>query len=149
MNTTETDGGPLRELVSRYVECVALFDVELFRSLWTEDATWVVDGRGTIRGPDAITELYQTLRGAQELAVQRITSGRARHDDRDGVGRWVIHSLTRTDDAGEELIGVYDDRYRYENGRWCFVERAFTPLYRGPRDLPGRVWAPPTPSSMG
>lgn len=145
------DGGPLRELVARYVECVALFDLELFRTLWTDDAAWVVDGRGTFRGPDEITALFAQLRGRQELAVQRVTSGRAHHDGHRGVGRWVIHSVTRTEGKGAELIGVYDDRYRFEHGRWAFVERAFTPLYRGPRELPGRTWAPPParPLSLG
>ena len=142
------DDRALRDLVARYVECVALFDVDLFRTLWTDDAAWVVDGRGTYRGPEDITALFAELRGRQELAVQRITSGRANHDGVHGVGRWVIHSVTRTAGKGAELIGVYDDRYRCTDGRWSFVERAFTPLYRGARDLPGRTWAPPPANGL-
>jgi len=94
-------------------------------------------------GPDAITALFVRLRSRQELAVQRVMSGRALIRGNDGVGRWVIHSVTRTNGAGTELIGVYDDRYRCEDGTWRFVERAFAPLYRGPRELPGTVWPPP------
>ena len=45
----EIEGGPLRALVARYVESVALFDVELYRSVWTHDAVWDVDGRGRAR----------------------------------------------------------------------------------------------------
>ncbi|MCB0997235.1 MAG: nuclear transport factor 2 family protein [Acidimicrobiales bacterium] len=141
-SSAEIDGGPLAELVARYVEAVALFDRELYRSVWTDDAVWVVDGRGSFVGPDAITELYVELRGRQELAVQRVMSGRATADGDTGSGRWIIHSITRTDGKGEELVGVYDDRYRLEGASWRFVERAFRPLYRGPRDLPGRVWRP-------
>jgi len=59
------------------------------------------------------------------------------------TGRWVIHSLTRTDGQGSELVGIYDDRYARTAGGWCFVERAFHPLYRGPVALEGRVFAPP------
>ena len=33
MDEIEIEGGPLRALVSRYVESVALFDVELYRSV--------------------------------------------------------------------------------------------------------------------
>jgi hypothetical protein len=87
--------------------------------------------------------LFVRLRGRQEMAVQRLMSGRALIRGDEGVGRWVIHSVTRTNGAGTELIGVYDDRYRCEDGTWRFVERAFAPLYRGPRELLGTVWPPP------
>ena len=146
MDGVAIDDGPLRELVARYVESVALFDVELYRSVWTDDAVWDVDGRGRIHGPEDITALFVRLRSRQELAVQRLMSGRGLIRGSEGVGRWVIHSVTRTNGAGTELIGVYDDRYRCENGTWRFVERAFAPLYRGPRELPGTVW-PPAPSA--
>jgi ketosteroid isomerase-like protein len=142
------DGGPIRELVARYVESVALFDVELYRSVWTHDAVWEVDGRGDITGVDDITKLFVRLRGRQEMAVQRVMSGRAIAAGDHGVGRWVIHSLTRTNGKGEELIGVYDDGYRRDDGVWRFVRRAFSPLYRGAHELPGRVWSPPPPRPL-
>lgn len=149
MNNAEPDAErALRDLVARYVEAVALFDTDLYRSVWTEDAIWVVDGRGTICGPDEITALYERLRARQEMAVQRVMSGRTHSVGDHGVGRWVIHSVTRTEGKGVELIGVYDDRYRRDNGEWRFVERAFSPLYRGDRDLPGKVWDPPAPSAL-
>jgi len=139
----EIDGGPLRELVDRYVECVALFDAGAYETLWTADAVWAVDDRGDIVGPAAITSLFARLRSRQEMAVQRVVSGRARVEGATGVGRWVIHSLTRTNGQGEELIGIYEDRYAFDEDRWKFSRRAFFPLYRGPRDLPGRTWPPP------
>jgi hypothetical protein len=59
-------------------------------------------------------------------------------------GRWIIHSLTRTDGRGSELVGIYEDRYVKEAGEWRFRERAFSPLYRGPVALDGNVFPPPT-----
>ena len=132
-----------QQLVARYVEAVALFDVELYRSVWTDDAVWYVDGRGEYIGPDAITELFARLRGRQEMAVQRVVSGRAECDAAGGRGRWVIHSLTRTSGKGAELVGIYEDTYRYVDDQMLFASRAFHPLYRGPIDLPGRAFAPP------
>lgn len=134
-------GGAIEDLVARYVEAVACFDPELYRSVWAADAVWVVHGRGEFHGPDAITELFEQLRGRQDLAVQRVTSGRVLAVQGDtATGRWIIHSVTRTEGKGEELIGIYDDRYRCEGGAWRFTERAFRPLYRGARELPGRAW---------
>ncbi len=135
----------LSDLVARYVEAVALFDLELFRSVWAIDAVWVVDGRGSFHGPDDIAALYARLRGRQEFAVQRVVSGRAvvAADGARAHGRWVIHSLTRTAGTGAELVGVYDDRYVREPEGWRFQERAFSPLYRGPVALDGTVFAPP------
>jgi hypothetical protein len=110
----------------------------------------VVDGRGTFVGPDAITELFWKLRSRQELAIQRVVSGRAVvHDARTASGRWIIHSLTRTEGQGAELIGVYDDRYVDEGDGWRFFERAFSPLYRGSLSLDGRVFPPPAPGLAG
>ena len=143
------DAEVLGELVARYVEAVACFDVELYRSLWADDAEWVVDGRGTFVGPDAITELFVELRRPQELAVQRVTGGRVTVDGDVARGRWTIHSLTRTDGRGSELIGIYDDDYVRTLAGWRFARRTFHPLYRGARDLPGRVFAPPGPFAPG
>ena len=132
------------DLVARYVEAVALADRERFHSVWAADSVWVVDGRGSFSGPDAITELFWKLRSRQELAVQRVVSGRAIvHSADTATGRWVIHSITRTAGAGAELIGVYDDHYGREAQEWRFRERAFTPLYRGPVAMDGTVFAPP------
>jgi len=141
----------INDLVARYVEAVALFDLALFRSVWAADSVWVVDGRGSFHGPEEITALYNRLRSRQEFAIQRVVSGRAQiaPDGRTAEGRWIIHSLTRTDGAGAELVGVYDDRYVRELGGWRFRERAFTPLYRGPLDLSGSVFAPPTLGPIG
>jgi hypothetical protein len=131
---------------------VATADADLYRSVWAADSVWDVDGRGRFHGPDAITELFVRLRERQELAVQRLVSGRVAVADlpdrvADGAtGRWVIHSLTRTDGQGSELVGIYDDRYARTADGWRFVERAFHPLYRGPVELPGRVFAPPAPT---
>ena len=143
------DTEALGDLVARYVEAVACFDVELYRSLWADDAQWVVDGRGTFVGPDAITALFVELRQPQELAVQRVTGGRVTVDGEGARGRWIIHSLTRTGGRGSELIGVYDDDYVRTGGLWRFARRDFHPLYRGPRELPGRVFASPGPLADG
>ena len=118
----------IADLVAQYVEAVATADRELFRSVWADDASWVVDGRGTFRGPDEITELFWRLRMRQELAVQRVVSGRAvvHPDNASASGRWVIHSLTRTEGVGADLVGIYDDKYVYERHRWqaCNPRRA-------------------------
>jgi hypothetical protein len=132
------------DLVARYVEAVA--NRELFQSVWAADANWVLDTRGTFEGPEAITAMFWRLRERQEFAVQRVVSGRAHvHDGgATAVGRWVIHSITRTNGQGQELVGVYDDRYVREGTGWKFRERSFSPLYRGAHDLPGRVFPAPS-----
>jgi hypothetical protein len=148
---TVDDRLAINDLVARYVEAVALFDLDLFRSVWAADSVWVVDGRGSFHGPDDITALYARLRRRQEFAVQRVVSGRATvaDDARAASGRWVIHSLTRTDGVGAELVGIYDDRYVREPHGWRFRERAFSPLYRGAVVLGGTVFAPPTLGALG
>lgn len=151
MTDDMTDRWAIQDLVARYVEAVATADGDLYRSVWAADGVWVVDGRGSFHGPDDITALFLKLRRRQELAVQRVVSGRAEvhADGVTGAGRWIIHSLTRTDGAGAELAGIYDDRYVREADGWKFRERAFSPLYRGSVALDGRVFAPPTLGPLG
>jgi uncharacterized protein (TIGR02246 family) len=145
--TAAADELAIRDLVARYVEAVATADAELYRSVWAPEAVWDVDGRGRFHGPDAITELFVKLRERQEFAIQRLVSGRVEVGTGDppdtASGRWVIHSLTRTDGQGSELAGIYDDRYARTADGWRFVERVFHPLYRGPVALDGRAFAPP------
>lgn len=147
---TSQDRLEISDLIARYVEAVATADRILFHSVWASDAHWLVDGRGTFTGPDEITALFWRLRERQEFAVQRVVSGRAVvRQDRTASGRWIIHSLTRTNGEGAELVGIYDDQYVLELSGWKFRERAFTPLYRGPVNLTGRVFSPPMFPPLG
>jgi hypothetical protein len=148
MTDERNDQHLVGELVARYVEAVALFDESMYRSVWAPHAVWVVDSRGEFAGPDAITELFATLRRRQEFAVQRIVSGRSRCGATAGRGRWIIHSLTRTNGVGQELVGIYDDDYVRTDGDWLFERRTFHPLYRGAIALEGKVFAPPSLAAL-
>jgi hypothetical protein len=59
---------------------------------------------------------------------------------------WQVRELQwRPDGTGGELIGVYHDRMRPVAGAWQFARRRFELVYRGPLDLPGRVYLEPEP----
>ena len=153
-----TDPGPgaelrIRNLVGRYCEAVARFDVELFASCWTDDASWGLGGQPPTLGREAIIALFDRARRPFELCIQEILSGVV---DGPALGegshgglrsaRWIVRELQwKADRAPSCLIGIYTDGVHVEGTGARFHDRRFTALYRGPVDLTGTVTPLPGP----
>lgn len=128
----------VRDLTARYCDAVARCDGDLFASLWAADAHWVVAGAGTTSGRDRIARLFLKLRAGFELCTQELLSGRvvAGPDLASARARWQIREHQWKLDAPVSCVmGVYTDRLVLDGGSWCFAERRFDLVYRGPVDL--------------
>jgi hypothetical protein len=135
----------VRNLAGRYCDAVARFDIEAFRSCWTDDADWVVPNVKTTSGRDAIVRLFATLRGGFRLCIQELLSGvvEPAGEGSAATARWQIRELQwRADGTTSCLIGIYTDRIVLDGGLWRFARRRFDALYRGPVDLSGAVLEP-------
>jgi hypothetical protein len=133
------------DLVGRYADAVLRADTARFASLWTDDAEWAVAGSEPIRGRPAIVEMFARSRSRFRLCVQEVMSGYADPPDEGGTveAHWQVRELQwRPDGTGGELIGVYHDTVQPVAGIWRFARRRFELVYRGPLDLPGRVYDP-------
>ena len=136
----------VRNLIARYCTAVAEFDRELFASCWTPDARWIAKGV-TIEGIDRIAKVFVRAREKFPLCVQAALATAIEPAGDGGVrARTQVHEIQWVAGAavGVELYGTYSDHCVEHDGRWCFAERSFTELYRGPRPLPG-VLARPRP----
>lgn len=137
----------IRELLADMLDAVARGDADAWARCWTPDGVWAIPGYGKLVGAEAVAR-FAELRGAYELCIQALLSGRTDIDGDTATGRWYFRELQRTPDgAGTELFGCYDDEYRRTdssaNGGWRFARRRFWVLYRGPVALDGTVHRPP------
>jgi hypothetical protein len=140
----------VRQLAARYCDAVARFDVDLYGSLWTDDAVWETT-RGDIVGRDAVLATYTKLRARSRLSVQALLAGvveDGRAGDPPGALRatWHIREFgLPTQGEPYELIGTYRDVCVPGPDGWQFARRAFEPLYRGPVAMPGTVFGAEEP----
>jgi uncharacterized protein (TIGR02246 family) len=134
----------VRDLTARYCDAVARCDGDLFATLWSTDADWVVPGARTTSGRERIARLFMKLREDYVLCTQELMSGRVVPAPEAGAARarWQIREFQWKDGAPVSCVmGIYTDRLLVEDGAWRFAERRFDIVYRGPVDLS----AAPTP----
>ncbi len=137
----------VRNLTARYCDAVASFDVDLFASLWTADADWVVAGARTTSGRERIVRLFSRLRSDYLLCTQELMSGSVTPvvgaSPRAADAHWQIREFQwKADTAVSCVMGVYRDHVVFDDDQWRFARRQFDVLYRGPVDLTGTVTPP-------
>jgi hypothetical protein len=109
----------IEDLVGRYCDAVTRRDNALWRSLWTEDATWVLGDR-TASGIGAVFALYDgAVKPFQFISHVAFPSGVQVEGDA-ARGRWYVQEILRP-----------DDRYRRIDGKWRFADRRFSFLFQG------------------
>lgn len=135
----------VRNLTARYCDAVARFDMELFASLWADDADWVVGSGAPTSGRDRIARVFGRLRGDYGLCTQELMSGYVTPDaaTTSASARWQIREYQWKADAPVNCVmGIYSDQLAVREGRCLFVRRRFDVLYRGPVDLTGAITPP-------
>jgi hypothetical protein len=138
--------GDIASLVGRYADAVLRADAHRFAALWTEDAEWHLQGSDPVRGRQSIVETFVRSRSRFRLCVQEVMSGYVGAAGDSGMtdAHWQVRELQwLSDGSGREVIGVYHDSARPVAGAWRFARRRFELVYRGPLDLPGRVFFEP------
>jgi ketosteroid isomerase-like protein len=136
--TTADDADAIRRLLFAYSDGVLHRDVEQWRSLWTDDARWVLDPQRSVDGVDAIVEQWVTAMEAYEHVVQVYLGNTATVDGDTAGGRANFIELTVPVGRPRQCnVGWYDDEYRRTAAGWKFTRRVFQRLYSGPPDLSG------------
>ena len=125
----------VRGLVARYADAVTRRDASAWRATWAVDGAWQILGQSA-RGRAAVAALWEQLMGGFEFVVQLPISGSVRVDGETASGRWTVIEQGKTVGGGAfHSLGIYDDRYRCDDGDWRFEERRLHLLYLGPPDL--------------
>jgi hypothetical protein len=131
-----------RNLIGRYCEAVLRADAALFADAWSSDGRWEIPGEQVITGRSEIVAAFSRIRSLYRLCVQQVLNGTVAIEDPARVrGRWQVRELQwPAAGGGSELIGVYDDVIVDDGSAWRFAVRRFELVYRGPVELPGRIY---------
>lgn len=131
------DEAAIRDATARFADTTTNGDYDGFRSLWADDADWVIgatEGQPFDRrahGVDDIVSLYRILREARLYFVQFAVQGSTKVNGDDATARCICHEAARR--PGESYYrnhGVWSDRLRRSGDGWVFTSRTPVPLAR-------------------
>jgi hypothetical protein len=116
----------IEDLVGSYGDAVTRRDNTLWRSLWAEDASWVLGDR-TATGAAAVFALYErAITPIQFVAHVAFPAGIQVEGDA-ARGRWYVQEIIKPQSGPSMLLfGMYNDRYRRIEKKWRFAERRFS-----------------------
>ena len=127
----------IRDLNARYIDAVNRNDKDAWAATWSETGSWDLMGMET-SGRDQILQFWLGAMSSFDFAVMMLNSGTLQIDGDNASGRWYMTEHLKSKEGNPEMVlGVYDDRYRREDGHWLFAERRYRVLYRAPTDASG------------
>jgi len=133
----------IRQLVAEYIDAVNRYNGEDWIATWSDDAIWFLMGM-EVKGSEDIFNLWKGAMSSFEFAIMMLNSGTVTVDGDTASGRWYVTEHIKPKEGDTNLtLGVYDDRYRKQNGKWLFAERRYHVLYQGAGDYSGNYQAYP------
>lgn len=133
----------IRQLLARYTDGIYRKDFEALSLCWSQEGVWHAFGQRTA-GRDQIMGWLGNLTSMFRLIWQTAHGIILEIDDDDATGRIYIDEIScDLYDVRRFAMGIYHDRYRRVEGRWCFVERHWDLLYLGAADLSAKLWQMP------
>ena len=125
----------IRGLVARYAEAVTRNDPDAWEATWASYGEWHVMGQ-TAKGREEARKLFEKLTSGFDFVAQLAGSGYVEIAGDEAVGHWQMTEHGRLKSGAPIFtIGLYEDRYRREDGEWRFLSRRFKPAYVGPPDM--------------
>lgn len=124
----------IKELRAKYCWYATRSDAESYRTLFTEDCRfeYKVDGeRRWFEGPDAISAIVAAISPGTVTPI--IGNHTIVIDGDEAAGTCAARNTIRGPDGTSVTVsGFYSDRFRFEEGRWKFLERrwfTYSPEY--------------------
>ena len=130
----------IQQLCARYMAFAAEFVLDRWLEVFTPDVEY--SAFGTPYTLERFPDLLAAAPRGQFIGNMPVVEFGG-----DDVATGVQHFVFIDQTTHAMRLGWYKDEYRRTADGWRFVERVFHPLYRGPVDLPGRVFAPPGPAA--
>jgi ketosteroid isomerase-like protein len=130
------DEAAVRDTVLRFADVAVRGDFDAFRTLWSEDALWVIGGTDgqpferRAEGADQIVALYRTLREERDYFIQFVIPGAVEIDGDTATARSMCHEAARG--PGESYYrnnGVWTDTFRRTDNGWVFTNRTYEYLW--------------------
>lgn len=145
--TTVSDTLNIQQLYARYSDAIMRYDVDAFKSCWSEDAYWLLLGN-EYRGKEEIAAAYsnavESTNFVMHLAIAPLISI---HGDKAKV-RSQIQEIIHFSGGGAMLIlGNYNDELHKIDGQWLFADRRISVRYSGPFAMDDNMFIPLLPEA--
>ncbi|MDN5856368.1 MAG: nuclear transport factor 2 family protein [Actinomycetia bacterium] len=142
MTTTDTtiarllDEAAIRDVTTRFADLATHGDHAALRTLWAEDAEWVIGGTDSqpyerrADGVDDIMSLFRELRDGRDFFIQFVAPASIEVDGDEATARWLCHEAARG--PGELYYrnnGVWTDHLRRTGDGWRFTNRSYHLLW--------------------
>jgi ketosteroid isomerase-like protein len=130
------DEAAIRDATARFADAATSADYDGFRTLWADDAEWVIGGtegqpfERRAKGIDDIVSMFRNLRDEREYFVQFAVQGPIEINGDDVTTRCVCHEAARG--PGESYYrnnGIWSDRLRRSDNGWVFTSRTYQYLW--------------------
>jgi ketosteroid isomerase-like protein len=119
----------VRNLSHAFSDAVNRRDFELFRSIWTEDAIWVIEEPFAVRaiGREAIVQSAQKALEGWEFFFQQLHSGIVQIDRNRAISNWSVQETGRYADGSRMYnnFGLYEDELEKRDNVWGFTKRTY------------------------
>lgn len=127
----------IRDLVARYIDAVNRYHQADWAATWSKTASWNLMGM-EVEGREAIVQLWAGAMSSFDFALMMLNSGTVEIDGDSANGRWYITEHIKPKDGEPNItLGVYDDEYCKEKGKWLFARRHYNVIYQGAADYSG------------
>ena len=130
------DEAAIRDAIARFADAATSADYDGFRTLWDDDAEWVIGGtqgqpfERRAKGIDDIVSMFRTLRLERDYFVQFVVPGAIEINGDDATTRCICDEAARG--PGESYYrntGVWTDRLRRSANGWVFASRSYRYLW--------------------
>jgi ketosteroid isomerase-like protein len=139
-----SDQEQIRNLIGLFTDAVNRVDVEAFTSVWTPEATWIIDPPAGVTIADAREEIAagmgQALPALWSSFIQSISGAAIGVDGDRATARVYVAELGIHRERGPERnLGVYDDALERTAEGWRFRLRHYHYLYIDNSPVTGQI----------
>ena len=146
------DEAAIRDAVARFADTATRADYDGFRTLWADDADWVLGGTESqpyerrAEGVDDIVSMLRSLWDGTEYFVQFAVPGAIEINGDEATVRCMCHEAARGPERYYRNNGIWHDRLRRSVDGWVFTHRTYQYLWLDFSAFSGDVF-PPLPDS--
>jgi len=121
------------QLYARYADAIHRRDADAWGATWCSDARWdlPIEGVPPLEGREAIVATWTAVMPGFTVVQHLPATPLLKIEDGVLCARWTVREqLAKQDGEGEELLGIYDDTHREEDGMLRYQSRSFKVLSR-------------------
>jgi hypothetical protein len=130
------DEAAIRDATARFADVLMRADYDGFRTLWADDAEWVIGGtegqpfERRAKGVDDIVSLFRDLWKGNDSFVHFAVEGVIEVNGDDATAQCVCHEQARgPEDRYYRTHGIWSDRLRRSGNGWVFTSRSYHYLW--------------------